>query len=100
MQKPHFLQAIWEEYHANVRERIDPVYTATRWVKHVVMHRPFRDANRKAFLWAATHFRAFGILVHVDTPEAILFKGMAKNQDFAHVYAWFVAEIAKASASS
>lgn len=91
--KHHFLDAIWAEYQRNVRERIDPIYTATRFVKHTVMHRPWRDANRRtSFLWASTHLRAFGRLVRIDSTEARAFKQRVKNESFATVYTWFEKE--------
>lgn len=92
--KPHFLDSIWAEYQRNIEDRIDPVYTATRLVKHVVMHRPFADANRRtSFLWSATHFAAFGHRIVIDTPEAVRFKESAKQARFEQVYTWFEKQV-------
>lgn len=88
--KDHFLASIWSEYRQNLVDRIDPVYTVSRFVKHSVMHRPWRDANRRtSFLWAATTLRAFGYLVRVDTEEAKQFKETVKQLRFGEVYDWF-----------
>ncbi|MHB8603690.1 MAG: hypothetical protein ACYDCK_00425 [Thermoplasmatota archaeon] len=89
LEKPHFLDSIWSEYRGNLAARIDPVYTATRWIKHSVMHRPFADANRRtAFLWALTHFEAFEIQMRVDTAEAIRYKETVKGVTFVELYKW------------
>jgi prophage maintenance system killer protein len=90
VKKHHFLDSIYREYQWNIHERIDPLYTATRWVKHMVMHRPFADANRRtAFLWTVTHFKAFGRRIDVDTTEAIDYKVLVKNKGFRDVRTWF-----------
>lgn len=88
--KQHFLDSIWLEYRANLEARIDPIYTAARWVKHVVMHRPFYDANRRTgFAWAADHLGFWGIDLVINTPDAVAYKHTVRNRPFREVYAWF-----------
>lgn len=96
-EKPHFARSIFEEYQRNIADRIDPVYTAARFAKHIGMHRPFYDANRRtAFTWAATHFDSFGVAIQIDTSEAAEFRQKLKQRLFAEVYDWFAREAERA----
>lgn len=95
--KEHFMVGIWEEFQRHLNKRLDPVYIATRWVKHSVMHRPFKDANRRtAFLWTAVLFDAFDLYIQVHTPEAIEYKGKVRNEPFTDTYGWFAHQVERA----
>jgi len=84
------LDALWTEYRDNLQAKLDPIYVATRWVKHQIMHRPFYDANRRtSFSWAATHFAAWDRALVIDTPEAVAYKTSVRNVPFSDVYKWF-----------
>lgn len=97
--KEHFMIGIWGEFQGHLAERLNPVYIAARWVKHSVMHRPFKDANRRtAFLWTAILFDAFDLYIQVHTPEAIEYKSMVRNEPFVKTYAWFAHQVARARA--
>lgn len=84
------LNSLWAEYRENLEAKLDPIYIATRWVKHQIMHRPFYDANRRtSFAWAATHYSAWGRRLAIDTPEAVAYKTSVRNVPFGDVYKWF-----------